>query len=196
MKMSNFRLPEWTKKVFYPGSELQELCGFAFQLSTITPEMGRLKVGFLIKEIFDRFFHKIEGDLNPDRSIWIYSAHDSTIANVLNTLQLFEPHFPPYTATILFELYQTDSDYYVQIFYKNTTTEELKPLNIPRCGPKCSLGQLNRIYETILPTRDFETECRLSRLTMSRVLYFSAKLVGFIGKFYSDFFVLNFSNCL
>jgi lysosomal acid phosphatase len=42
--------------------------------------------------------------LIPDRKLWIYSAHDETIANMLMTLNLFEPHCPPYTATILLEL--------------------------------------------------------------------------------------------
>lgn len=159
---SSSRLPEWTKKVFYPGCQLEELSGLAFQLSTATTVMARLKSGFLVREIFDRFYHKITGDLSPDRSIWIYSAHDSTIANVLNALGLFQPHFPPYASSIMFELYQTKSDYYVQIFYKNTTSEQLTPMNIPRCGPKCTLSQLNTIYEAILPTRDFDTECRMS----------------------------------
>lgn len=153
--------------MFYPGCELEEVCGLAFQLSTATPEMGRLKAGFLIREIFDRFNNKINGDLSPDRSVWIYSAHDSTIANVLNTLELFQPHFPPYASTIMFELYQTNGDYYVQIFYKNTTSVDLKPLNIPRCGPKCSLSQLNKVYAAILPTKDFESECRWSTLRLS-----------------------------
>lgn len=34
----------------------------------------------------------------------MYSAHDQTIANLLMTLKLFEPHCPPYAATILIEL--------------------------------------------------------------------------------------------
>lgn len=42
--------------------------------------------------------------LSPNRKLWIYSAHDDTVANMLMTLNLFEPHCPPYTATILIEL--------------------------------------------------------------------------------------------
>lgn len=36
----------------------------------------------------------------------MYSGHDDTVANVLNALDLFEPHCPPFTATVLFELVQ------------------------------------------------------------------------------------------
>lgn len=47
---------------------------------------------------------KSQNTLVPDRKVWMYSAHDETIANMLMTLNLFEPHCPPYAATILIEL--------------------------------------------------------------------------------------------
>lgn len=55
----------------------------------------------------------------------------------------------------------------MQIFYKNSTDENLSPLSIPNCGVKCSMENLFRIYEPILPTENFETECRLSLLSMT-----------------------------
>lgn len=62
----------------------------SFQIATNTPKLARLKTGFLIREILDRFKNKIESQLDPDRTLWIYSAHDTTVANVLNSLSLFE----------------------------------------------------------------------------------------------------------
>lgn len=59
-------------------------------VNTATPEMARLKSGFLIKEMMERFTKKIFSTLEPNRSLWLYSAHDETIANVLNSLGLFE----------------------------------------------------------------------------------------------------------
>lgn len=47
---------------------------------------------------------KSKGVLTPDRKLWIYSAHDNTVANLMNTLNIFEAHFPPYAATLLVEL--------------------------------------------------------------------------------------------
>lgn len=85
-------MPEWTKKV-YPGGDMQWVANRSFQVVTNTPELARLKTGFLIREILDRFTQKIESTLSPDRSLWIYSGHDTTVANVLNTLGLFEVIF-------------------------------------------------------------------------------------------------------
>lgn len=63
---------------------------FTFSISTYTRQLARLKTGPLVKDMLERFVDKSKGKLNPDRSVWIYSAHDTTVANLLNTLKLFE----------------------------------------------------------------------------------------------------------
>lgn len=63
---------------------------YDFKLKTDTPQLARLSTGFLLKEIFERFAQKINKTLQPDRSVYIYSAHDSTVANLLNSFGLFE----------------------------------------------------------------------------------------------------------
>lgn len=85
-----FSLPEWTKEIFIPGGDFEWIANRSFQVPTNTIELGRLKVGFLLREMLDRFDDKINSKLSPDRTLWIYSAHDTTVANVLNTLGLFE----------------------------------------------------------------------------------------------------------
>lgn len=70
-------------------------------------------------------------------------------------------HTPPYSSSILFELYKTHTDqYYLQIFYRKSTTEEPTPLIIPGCGTKCSLHQMYELFNEVLPT-DYETDCKL-----------------------------------
>lgn len=63
-----------------------------------------VSLGSLLGEMIDHMVKKSQNALTPDRKVWIYSAHDQTIANMLMTLDLFKPHCPPYTATILIEL--------------------------------------------------------------------------------------------
>lgn len=63
-----------------------------------------LLTGLLFKEMINHMEKKSRNALIPDRKVWIYSAHDETVANMLMTLNLFDPHCPPYTATILIEL--------------------------------------------------------------------------------------------
>lgn len=66
----------------------------SFQLETYTPVMARLKIGFLVKEIFERARSKSKCYKTLTQNLWVYSAHDITIANFLNALGLFDvsPH--------------------------------------------------------------------------------------------------------
>lgn len=82
------RLPSWASEVF---DGLKEIAKFYFVSKTATPQMGRLKGGFLIKQILDDFYKKPK---SKDRHRFImYSAHDDTIVNVLNTLGLYDVGF-------------------------------------------------------------------------------------------------------
>lgn len=161
----NFTLPDWTKEV-YPA-KLYPISGLSFATKTYTTLLARLKSGPLLKEILMHFHNKTQGKLEPNRSYWVYSAHDTTVANILNTLGVFEKmgyHNPPYRATVLFELRQFNDGHRVQVFYKNTTAEP-EPLNIPNCGTSCPLKKMFEVYKEVLPV-NWEEECQLSLLQM------------------------------
>lgn len=72
---------------------MERIAYFHHRMAADTPQLARLQSGFLIKEILDHFSMKINGTLKPDRSLWFYSAHETTIANLLNSLRLFEVIF-------------------------------------------------------------------------------------------------------
>lgn len=83
-------MPEWTREVFTEGGAFQWIGLHDFILPTATPLLARLGTGFLIRDMLERFTHKIESKLVPDRSIWIYSSHDIQICNILNYLGVYE----------------------------------------------------------------------------------------------------------
>lgn len=85
-----FRLPSWTRKIFTPDGDLRKIAHFSYQLDTPNKLMQRLKVGFLIRDMFERFAMKANATLSPDRSIFVYSAHDITIVNLMRALNLVE----------------------------------------------------------------------------------------------------------
>lgn len=154
-QLYNKTLPEWTKSVF--PDKLKPISGRSFATSTYTRPLARLKTGPLLKEILDRFTNKTRGKLSPNRSLWIYSAHDTTVANLLNTLKVFEYHSPPYRACVMLELRKYNETSYVSVFYKNTTAEP-QLMNIPGCGVTCPLKKMFELYHDVIPG-DWETEC-------------------------------------
>lgn len=76
--------------MFYPDCDMEKVTRLWFRMDTSTKLMARLKYGFLIRDILERFTMKKDSTLSPDRSLHIYSAHDTTVANVLNSLGLLE----------------------------------------------------------------------------------------------------------
>lgn len=197
----NFTLPEWTKEV-YPD-KLYPISGLSFAVKTYTPLLARLKTGPLLKEILTHFKNKTMKKLDPDRSYWVYSGHDTTVANMLNTLGVFKTmgyHNPPYASTVMFELREYSDGYRVEVFYKNTTGEPLQ-LDLPGCGISCPLDKMFQIYKTVLPVNWYD-ECQLSLLQMPLIvdvddsisLTFIAAFIalmsmaGFIVLFFASFY--------
>lgn len=133
---------------------------FAFKTLTYTRKLARLKTGPLLKEILKRFNDKSRQKLKPNRSLWMYSAHDTTIGNLLNTLNLFQIHSPPYAATILLEMRIDNKKPLISIFYK-TTSEDPKPLDIPGCGIQCPLAKMYELYSDVIPDV-WESECDIT----------------------------------
>lgn len=69
---------------------MQWISQHSFVIGTATTELKRLKSGFLLRDILTRFTNKTLSKLTPDRSLYIYSGHDTTIASFLNTLGVFD----------------------------------------------------------------------------------------------------------
>lgn len=158
------KLPDWTKEV-YP-EKLFPISGLSFAVKAYTPLLARLKSGPLLKEILTHFKHKTTKKV--DQKYWVYSGHDTTVANMLNTLGVFKTlgyHNPPYTSTVMFELRKISvDDYRVQVFYKNTTADP-EPLDLPNCGTLCPLDKMFEIYKEVLPV-NWDDECTLSLFQM------------------------------
>ncbi|XP_049531866.1 prostatic acid phosphatase [Anopheles darlingi] len=179
-ELNNFTLPDWTKEV-YP-EPLSSISAMTFAVKTNTSQLARLKMGPLVKEILNRFRSKAAGKLKPDRSLWIYSAHDVTVASLLNALRVFELHNPPFAACIMLELRRpvNGGDPYVQVFYKNTTDDKPLLLPIPECGEQCPLDEMFKIYDDILP-KNWDSECELSLLSLSYVEADLHSTTGMLG---------------
>lgn len=156
----NKTLPDWTKQIF-PGGDfygsIEEIALTAFKLDTNRPFLAKIKGGFLLKEVFDRFTNKSKSILDPDRKFWVYSGHDTTICRVLNTLGLLET-LPPFSTCIMFEMRNIKDVPHIEIFLKNSSQPAV-PLHIPQCGVSCPLADLYNIYKDVLPTKTFEEEC-------------------------------------
>lgn len=88
--ISVFSLPEWARVTLNSNHTLEYLAAVHLETFTHTLELKKLEAGSIIKEMLDRFENKSQSILHPDHSLWIYSAHDLSLVNILNALNLYE----------------------------------------------------------------------------------------------------------
>lgn len=80
-------MPEWASKIY---DNLTKVATFESFNLVGTREMSRLTSGFLLREIVNRFNEKIDGSLQPNRNLWLYSGHDRTITRFMKLLDLLD----------------------------------------------------------------------------------------------------------
>ncbi|EZA59943.1 prostatic acid phosphatase [Ooceraea biroi] len=152
----NKTLPVWTRSVF--PEKMKPLAILSFMTESYNKILKRLKCGPLLGEMIEHMVKKSQNKLDPDRKIWMYSGHDETIANLLMTLNVFDPHCPPYAALILVELRtNTKHQYFVTVSYKNSSAEETL-LTLPGCASLCPLDEFINLTRSVVP-ENWENEC-------------------------------------
>lgn len=87
------------------NSEFVLLYGSSFSIATATPTLARLKIGPLLKEITWRMREAANRTQSGSKlKLMVFSGHDITVADLLNSLGIFDYLCPPYSATVFMEL--------------------------------------------------------------------------------------------
>ncbi|XP_050538679.1 prostatic acid phosphatase-like isoform X2 [Daktulosphaira vitifoliae] len=154
----NYTLPKWTKKI-YP-EPLRTIIIKKETFATYNAVLKKLRLGPLLQEVVTHMNKKINGTLDPSRKLWIYSAHDFTIVNVLNSLNVFNNQTVPYASLLMLELRQNSrKNYVVTVSYRNSTRNEPYLLQVPGCSTKaCDLRTFEAILAPFVST-DRDLEC-------------------------------------
>ncbi|KAH8382152.1 hypothetical protein KR009_002078 [Drosophila setifemur] len=148
-------LPDWTENI-YP-EEIRPLAERSYTLFTETNLMKRIKGGAFLTEILNKMQNKRKRNMTPDRKIFLYSAHDVTLVNVMNALGILDQttNLPEYSSALAFELhhskYFSDGDFEVKlVYYYNSEDKFPKELTIPNCDAPCSLTQFEVSLKALL----------------------------------------------
>ncbi|KAB7501353.1 Testicular acid phosphatase-like protein [Armadillidium nasatum] len=155
-RLYNLTIPKWAVKTY---NEMNIVSNFFFELLSYTDELKRLRGGPLLKMITENMTNKSRGEL-PKRKMNVYSAHDSTVSIILNSMGVYNSIRPPYSSTVMIELHQIGKDYFVKIYYQNDTNLVNSPheLTIPGCSFECPLQDWTELLNDVIPN-DWEKEC-------------------------------------
>ncbi|KAJ8701575.1 hypothetical protein PTI98_000339 [Pleurotus ostreatus] len=151
-----------------------------------TEEVRRLGMGLLLSDLSRKMSRKVSlGDQDPVK-ILVHSTHDTAIAALCSTLDVYDELWPPFTASITFELFSKSSEpsrghpsylqgilnpfrpreHYVRVRYQN------KNMALPFCGTEgkhlsghaefCTLAAFQERVEELTPL-DYDAECSIPR---------------------------------
>ncbi|XP_055589845.1 lysosomal acid phosphatase-like [Uranotaenia lowii] len=165
------KLPAWTNK-FLPERALR-CVGVFLRSFTATPIMKRLRGGATFTEFIKIMKSKQAKTLSPDRSVFIYSGHDSTQVSLLDSMGMLDQttDLPEYASTVAFELLENTGlprELEIRmVYYRNSTVENPEILTIPGCSAPCPLNQFEKLFKGI----SFEyIECSSTALTSSLLI--------------------------
>lgn len=158
-KAHNMSLPSWINETVY--NKLRELEAYQFTLLFNNNEMSMLKGGPLLSQIITNMNKKIN-DVFMKTKMFMYSAHDTTVAALLSALGLYDGKSPQYTASVVVELHEQQvGQFYVNIFYKNVTDNSTAyPLTLPNCTIDCPIDKFIQLTKDAVPT-DWLKQCGL-----------------------------------
>lgn len=147
-------IPKWTQK-FYP-EPLHEIAKFTFSMRASDQQLQRLRCGPMLKDILIHMENARQG-LSKVK-MWLYSGHDHTIIDMLQSLNVFDGDLVPFAGAIFFELYKAENDFEVVIYYKKN--EQVIELKIPGCKSHCPLDKFKELIKNVVP-ENWKEECKL-----------------------------------
>ncbi|XP_023444307.1 prostatic acid phosphatase [Dasypus novemcinctus] len=156
----NFTLPFWaTEDTMAKLRRLSELSILSLYGIHKQREKSRLQGGVLIGEILS--YMKSASQALGSRKFVMYSAHDTTVSGLQMALHVYNGRLPPYASCHVTELYLEKGQYFVEMFYRNDTQNELHALALPGCTHSCPLRKFSELVEPVIP-QDWSMECRSS----------------------------------
>lgn len=158
----NMSAPDWVTPDIM--EKLRVLKDFGFQVIFGVykqQEKSRLQGGILLGEIVKNLSKMAAPDPKLRLKMMMLSAHDTTVAALQASLNVFNGRQPPYASCHIFELYRDDNgSASVSMFYRNDSTMGPYPLQLPGCSVDCPLEDFVRITKLSI-SDDRDRECQL-----------------------------------
>ncbi|KAM3723061.1 putative acid phosphatase [Dirofilaria immitis] len=166
------QFPKWVNETIW--NKISELYNLCCQYEYSTDLLKRLRGGKLWKEIFIRLNNLMKEHLIWKQRMYAYSAHDDTIAALLNILGIKLTSYPPYASLVLIETHWINNEFILQLYYKNVTdSNQIYHFPIAYCDGICTMEKLGAATSKFIPI-NWKAECSpfLVHKKISTVLLF------------------------
>ncbi|XP_014863878.1 PREDICTED: lysosomal acid phosphatase [Poecilia mexicana] len=175
----NMSAPDWvTPDVM---EKLRFLKDFGFQLLFGVykqQEKSRLQGGLLLGEIVKNLTKMAAPHPQRQLKLMMLSAHDTTVVALQASLNVFNGKQAPYASCHIIELYrENNGSASVSMFYRNDTSVEPYPVQLPDCAHVCPLEDFVRITKPFI-SDDRDKECQVPSKGRDRQVIIGLALSG------------------
>ncbi|XP_014611315.1 PREDICTED: venom acid phosphatase Acph-1-like [Polistes canadensis] len=144
-------LPAWTKP-FFPNGRLYDAALFGIKIGNYNKSLRKLYGGAMLKEFIKNMIGYVNGTLEKETKLFLYSGHEINIISLLFNSNLYEQHYPEFSSSIFMELLYKEEIYYVRILYYLGIPPELKVLRLPGCEDTCPLDKFFQLTIDDIPS--------------------------------------------
>lgn len=139
-------VPSWVYSI--DPKNFTYLAGLGFTRESYSHELKRFKTGPFFHYLISHFETVLSASDFP--KFLMLSAHDGTIANVLNSMSAFDFMPPEFAAALIWELHKNvNGEYYISMFYKKPKVFGLKEIVLDGCDFVCSFNNFKTILGNI-----------------------------------------------
>lgn len=142
-------LPSWLNPIW--PDLIINLAIEEYFVSMGTANLRKMATGYLLQKILDEARKRIGTKQKLTRKMFLYSAHENNVAQLLIALGVFERHIPNYGAHVILEYHKINGVYGFKILYENWTGNGPQLMKMPGCDTFCPLDKFHSLIDEHLP---------------------------------------------
>ncbi|KAJ8916513.1 hypothetical protein NQ315_000155 [Exocentrus adspersus] len=158
---SNFNaslLPSWASSL--DMEKVNYLTGLNYARYTFTDALKRLGDGPFFHNLLAKFDKALDVKQQAPKFLML-SAHESTLASVLNGMGVFDYKAPEFASCVIWELRKrAGGKHYINLFYKRNSSDAVEKLKLVGCDVDCGYEVFKSILRPIsMDLSSWDVDC-------------------------------------
>lgn len=152
-------IPSWVR--LGDKDIVTHLAGLSFAMEAYTPELKRLVAGPFLHTLFGHLDTFVQNKDHP--KFVMLSGHDTTVSEILHTMDCFNYVPPEFSSTVLWEMHKKpNGHFFVRMFYRTSTKiDELDKLKLPGCDYDCDYADFKKLLRSFdIDEEEWMKECK------------------------------------
>ncbi|KAJ1357805.1 hypothetical protein KIN20_016041 [Parelaphostrongylus tenuis] len=130
-------------------SELSQI-----QRNTLFNSIERAKAmgGYLLYNWLQNAERVANGTMKNPEKMLLYSSHDGTLLALMNAMGVANGRETPYASSFIMEIFDNETNYEIELLFRNDTTKPPYSLAVPGCEIPCTVEKMTNLFRNMVVT--------------------------------------------